>query len=213
MNIDEVIRNQVQKTEPSGSCVFPDMIRNIRSGCWSGIAVSKTEKGELYLLFTGGEPEGALLSDHRGVLVGDKAVLSIDPKSSYLLHHISPDIIDRLLLWCRIFDKSRITSWSSQEVVQIGKKPSGIGLLMIGVEKAGVPIPGANLTIRRVGAMVANNRTDHDGKASFRLMYGEYDCAVTLKDHQTRLYSFVFTPDHPRMVLEISDHDTVLPGS
>ena len=212
MNIDEVIRDQVQKTEPSGTCVFTDLIGNINSGGWSGIAVSKTDKGESYLLFMAGEPEGALLSDHQGILVGDKAVFSIDQKSTYTFHQISPDIIDRLVLWCRIFDKSHVKSGSSQEVVQIGKKRSGIGVLMIGVEKAGVPVPGASLTIRREGAVVGNNRTDYEGKASFRLMFGEYDCAVTLKDRQTRLYSFVFTPDHPRMVLEISDRDTVLPG-
>jgi hypothetical protein len=212
MNIDEVIRDQVQKTKPSGTCVFTDLIGNIHSGGWSGIAVSKTDKGESYLLFMAGEPEGALLSDHQGILVGDKAVFSIDQKSTYTFHQISPDIIDRLVLWCRIFDKSHVKSGSSQEVVQIGKKRSGIGVLMIGVEKAGFPVPGASLTIRREGAVVGNNRTDYEGKASFRLMFGEYDCAVTLKDRQTRLYSFVFTPDHPRMVLEISDRDTVLPG-
>jgi hypothetical protein len=212
MNIDEVIRDQVRKTGPSGTYVFPGLIDNIRSCGWSGIAVSKTEKGELYLLFMAGEPEGALLSDHRGILVGDKAILSMDLKSTFVFHQISPDIIDRLVLWCRIFDKSHVKSRSSEEVIQIGKKRSGIGVLIIGVEKAGVPIQGASLTIRREGAVVGNNRTDYEGKASFRLMFGDYDCAVTLPDHQTRLYSFVFTPEHPRTILEITDQDTVLQG-
>lgn len=212
MNIDEVIRDQVRKNEPSGTCVFTNLIGNIHSGGWSGIAVSITDKGESYLLFIAGEPEGALLWDHRGILVGDKAVFSIDPKSTYTFHPVSSVIIDRLVLWCRIFDKSHVKSGSSQEVIQIGRKRSGIGVLMIGVEKDGVPVPGASLTIRREGAVVGNNRTDYDGKASFRLMFGEYDCAVTLKDRQTRLYSFIFTPDHPRMVLAITDQDTVLPG-
>lgn len=212
MNIDEVIRDQVQKTEPSGTYGLPDLIGCIRSGGWSGIAVSKADTGESYLLFIAGEPEGALFSDHRGILVGDKAILGMDQKSTYVFHRISPDIVDRLVLWCRIFDKSHVKSGSSGEVIQIGKKRSGIGVLVIAVEKASVPIPGAHLTIRREGHVIGNNRTDYEGKASFRLMFGAYDCALTLKDHQTRLYSFVFTPEHPRMILEISDRDTVLQG-
>jgi hypothetical protein len=212
MDIDEVIRDQVRKTEPSGTYPFPDLIESIRSGGWSGIAVSKNGKGESYLLFIAGEPEGALFSDNQGVLAGDKAVFWMDPKSTYVFHQMAPDVVDRFVLWCRIFDKSHVKSGSSREVIQIGKKPMGIGVLVTVVERAGVPVPGAHLAIRREGHVIGNNLTDSGGKASFRLMFGPCDCAVTLKDHQTRLYSFVFTPENPKIILEITDEDTVLQG-
>lgn len=211
MDIDKVIRDQVSKSQPSGRFVFPELIAAIHHARWSGIAVSETREGESFLLFLGGEPEGALLSDYRGILVGDKAVFGMDPKGSYIFYRISPDIVDRLVLWCRIFDKSHVKPGSASKIEQIGKSRAGIGILVIIVEKGGVRIPGAHLSIRKDGLVTGKNVTDYEGKASFRLMYGSYDCALTLKD-QTRLYSFIFSPQHPCMVFEISDQDTVLQG-
>jgi hypothetical protein len=212
MELDEVLRDLVGKTNASGSCVLHDLVQIAKSQNLNGIGVGVTPKRESFILFLGGDPEGALISDSYGILVGDKATLQLDPGLEYEFHVIDPAIIEGIVLRTRIFDKSHLNPIQAEGIFQIGKKTCGIGILTLTVSKEGILQPGVHLSIRHDGHVVGNDVTDKTGKVSFRLIYGMYDCTVSSKDQRIRLYTFAFTPESPRIVLEISDTDTVLPA-
>ena len=80
----------------SGHANFPSCSRLPDKNHVTGIAVAKEPERELYLAFINGEPEGAIYIDEKGTLYGDKAVMMLTDRESYVLYEVAADIVETL---------------------------------------------------------------------------------------------------------------------
>ncbi|MEM2124527.1 MAG: hypothetical protein QXL43_04290 [Methanolinea sp.] len=114
---------------------------------------------------------------------------------NFTLFPAKPNIVERIVLGCRIFDQEilrRILPVDLPEVRREGE--GGAGIFSVVVVENGIPLPGYRVSIRKEGQIVGNDFTRADGKVSFRLLYGKYECIVHSRDLSTRVYEFEFHP-------------------
>ena len=95
-----------------GTFSLAELLQYATTQSITGIAVAKDREGsrQLYLAFLAGEPEGAIFIDDNGTLYGDKAVMLIGGNESFALCDVPADIVDSLVMGCRIFEKTHIKS-------------------------------------------------------------------------------------------------------
>ncbi len=202
----EVIDDLVGKTSSAGTYTFPDLIRTVKEKKFHGVGICESRDSKTYILFLSGEPEGAIIADTTGELYGNKAVYLIGKDNRFSLYPLSPQIVEQLVLGCRIYNKNLITRGSSLGIPEFGRKSEGIGRLIITVRKNGTPATGLPVRIRRSGQIIASDVTDRQGSASFRLLYGTYDLLVVREENSIDVYEFSFHQDlHEKpQVLDIS---------
>jgi hypothetical protein len=195
VNTAGIIDDLVREVAPEGIYSYPDLIKTVLEKKIHGVGISGGRDGTTYILFIEGEPEGAIIADRKGELYGNKAVYLIKEKSRFTLYQLSPEVIERLVFGCRIYNKSHFKGGYSLGLPEIGKKTEGIGRFIVNIRKDGYPAPGLPITIRRGGQIVASDITDRQGMASFRLMYGTYDLLVTREENNIDVYEFSFHQD------------------
>ncbi|MDD1713648.1 MAG: hypothetical protein LUQ61_00130 [Methanoregulaceae archaeon] len=186
--IDDIIRD----TAPEGVYGYQDLIRTLREKKFHGVAVSGGPDETAYLIFLGGEPEGAIITSPKGELYGDKAVYLMKETGRYTLYPVGLPTVEQLIIGCQIYNKRHFTGGSPVELPEIGKKAEGIGRLIIALRREGSPAAGLPVKIRRSGQIVATDITDRQGVASFRLMFGTYDLLVAREEQDIDVYEFCF---------------------
>jgi hypothetical protein len=169
----------------------------------SGVACAGDGGKRYYILFSGGEPEGAELFDEQGSLFGNAATFHLNGTEKFTLYPLDPEVADRLILRCRVFDKSHLKKNFSVNLPQIGKKSEGIGIFSMKVVSEGKPLAGIQVTIRKGGQVLGSDTTNKDGKVSFKLLHGRYECVVSGKGYAVKAYDFAFSTGQPEGVLEI----------
>ena len=102
MNIHTLLENILKASQDVGTYPLSDLISTAKSKLISGIAVAKDPEKELYIAFMGGEPQGAVYLDEKGVLFGDQAVLLINGTESFLMKESRKDVIETLIMSSRI---------------------------------------------------------------------------------------------------------------
>jgi hypothetical protein len=185
---------------------YPDLLRVAREIKFHGVALSVLHDKKIYLLFIGGEPEGAVLADSKGELYGNKAIYLIRGDDRFTLYPLNHEVIERIVFSCRIYDKSHFTKNYTLGIPELGKKAEGIGRLIIAVKKDGQIMAGLPIRIRKDGQIVANDITNAGGIASFRLRFGKYEVLIERQENNIDVYEFSFVPElqeHP-LDLEIS---------
>lgn len=195
---DEIIDDLIKNSHSKGNFSYSSLIEYITKFQFWGVAKSSKRDRKYYVLFCGGEPEGALVSDRKGTLVGDRAVLALREPDNYELYPVDPTLVDQLVLGCRIFDKSHAKKDISMDIPELGKKSDGVGRFTMIVRKDGIAQPGLKIMIRKAGQVVGSDFTNREGKAMFKLKTGKYEIVLTQRDGQISLYEVLFDSASPR---------------
>jgi hypothetical protein len=203
MKPEELLDQLVKESPPVGKWPLQELIDVTRSKGTYGIAVAQPGDVTWYLFFAGGEPEGAMMIDERGSLFGDKAIYLLKGTESFALHILDPPVVERFILGCRIYDTSHLIRTKSFNVPQFGKKAEGIGKLILAIKKSGHVQPGVLVTMRKGRQVVASDITNPEGKVSFRLLYGPYECILSQKNFRIELFEFRFHKDNNEKVIEL----------
>ncbi len=203
MNTAEIVDDLIREAPPEGIYTYSDLLRAAREKKFHGAGVSETRGKKTYILFLEGEPEGAILSDIKGELYGNKAIYLIRGEDRFTLFPLNPAVVERIVFGCRIYDKSHFTETYSLGLPEIGKKAEGIGRLIIAVKNAGAPAPGIIVKIRKDGQIVGNDVTNQNGIVSFRMLYGLYELLIVRTEQDIDVYEFSFAPEHHEKALDL----------
>lgn len=196
MRIHDLLDTIQKGSRNLGTFPLQELLHHAASRGINGLAVVKESDREMYLAFLNGEPEGAVYTDDKGVLFGDKAVLMISGSDKFVLMEIKPDIVEALIMSSRIFDKNRIKKSISYEIPEIGKSGGGIGILTVTVLKDGSPANGIRVSIRKDGKIVGSDITTSEGTVGFRVAYGEYDCILQDRAQAVTKHRITFDESH-----------------
>jgi hypothetical protein len=191
----EIIDDLIREIAPEGVSPFSELLQDARDENFHGIAVSSAQRKKTYILFIDGNPEGAVLADSKGELYGDKAIYLIRGGDRFILIPVNPEMVDKIVYSCRIYDKSHFTKHYSFGIPEVGKKADGVGRAVIALKKDGRSLAGIPIRIRKDGQIVANDITDEKGQASFRLLYAKYEVIIVRQKNNIHVFEFSFVPE------------------
>ncbi|MBP1929395.1 hypothetical protein J2741_001942 [Methanolinea mesophila] len=203
MKDEDILDDLIRGSSPLGRFSLTELVAYVGQKRISGVACAREGGKRYYVLFSEGEPEGAELFDEQGSLFGNAATYHLKGNEAFTLYALDTPVADRLILRCRVFDKSHLKKNISVSLPQIGKKPEGIGIFSMKVTGEGTPLGGMQVTIRKGGQVLGSDMTNREGRVSFKLLHGRYECVVSGKGYSLRAYDFVFNPGQPEGVLEL----------
>jgi hypothetical protein len=203
MKVPELLETIFAGSRSLGTFSLSDLIPFAASGHVNGIAVARKAGREHYLAFLNGEAEGAIYTDEQGSLYGDKAVMQIRGAEQYLLYDVQYQLVDALVMGCRIFEKSHLRDRMTTAVPEIGMKSQGIGVITLTIQRENVPQNGLRVSIRKDGKIVGSDVTTGEGLVSFRVMYGDYTCLVQERSRTVSAFQLTFDESNPKIVLEL----------
>jgi len=189
---DEIIEDLVQNSDSMGNFSYSTLIEYVEKENFWGVATGSQRDRKYYILFCGGEPKGALVSDRNGTLAGDRAIFALRDTDDYELFPIDPPVVEQLVLGCRIFDTSHLKKNRSLDIPQLGKRSEGVGIFTMIVMKDGSPQQGLKIMIRKGGQIVGSDFTNNEGKVRFKLKTGRYEIVLTRKSGEISLYEVIF---------------------
>jgi hypothetical protein len=108
MEIHDLVKNIHKGSKHLGTFTLHDLFQYATSRSYNGIAVAKENEREYYLAFVAGEAEGAIYIDDKGTVYGDKAGKMISGQEKFDFYEITPDIVETIVMRCRIFEKSHL---------------------------------------------------------------------------------------------------------
>jgi hypothetical protein len=108
MEIHDLIKNIHKGSKHLGTFTLHELFQFATSRSYNGIAVAKENEREFYLAFIAGEAEGAIYIDEKGTVYGDKAGKMISGNEKFDFYEITPDIVETIVMRCRIFEKSHL---------------------------------------------------------------------------------------------------------
>jgi hypothetical protein len=199
----DIIEDLIREVTPEGSSPYPELLQNARDRNFHGIAVNSAHGIKTYFLFINGDPEGAVLADSRGELYGNKAIYRIKGGDQFILYPVNPELVERIVYSCRIYDKSHFTNHYTFGIPEFGKKAEGVGKAVIALKKGGGILAGVPIRIRKDGHIIANDITDETGQASFRLLYGKYEIIIVTQKNNIDVFEFSFVPELQGRLLDL----------
>ncbi|MGA2103843.1 hypothetical protein [Methanoregula sp.] len=203
MDLQEILENILKGSKYLGTYSLSEMLTLAASQRMSALAVAKEGNCQFYLAFLNGEPEGALYVDTEGSLFGDNAVIHIREGRQYVLVDVKPEIIDALVMGCRIFEKGHLRKNITYSVPEIGKKSKGLGVITLAVRREKMPQNGVRVSIRKDGKIVGSDITTGNGEVSFRVMYGDYTCLVQDRKQVVTHFTISFDESHLNHLLDL----------
>jgi len=203
MKIQDLIENILKGSQYLGTFTLPELFTFARAGSVSGIAVAKEAGKDLYLALISGEPEGAIYIDEKGELYGDKAVMMVTGHEKFVFCEVKPDIVEAVVMGCRIFEKSHLRMSITYVLPEIGMKSQGMGVLTLVVQRDREPQNGIRVSIRRDGKIVGSDVTTDDGRVGFKVLYGDYDCIVQDRNQMITSFRIKFSEANPKNILEL----------
>jgi hypothetical protein len=203
MKIQEMIDTILKDSQQVGTCPLPEVFRIAAERGISGLAVSRDAETLACLALVKGEPEGAIFADEKGELFGDKAVILVTGREEFVLSSVQQDIVEALVMGCRIFEKNRVKQGITHAIPEFGRKSEGIGHLTLRLIKDNAPQQGLRISVRKDGKIVGSDFTAEDGCAGFRLMHGDYDCIVQDKSQQIRTFTLHFRESDQKILIEL----------
>lgn len=203
MKIQDLIENILKGSQYMGTFTLPELFSFIKTGNVCGIAVSKDAGKDLYLAIISGEPEGAIFLDDRGELYGDKAVMMVTGHEKFVLCEVKQDVVEAVVMGCRIFEKSHMRKSINYVLPEIGKKSQGMGVLTLVIQRDRELQNGMRVSIRRDGKIVGSDVTTEDGSVGFKVLHGDYDCIVQDRNQQITSFHIKFNETNPKIILEL----------
>lgn len=203
MKIKDMIAALLNDAPVLGTFAVPELLRFARTGAVNGVAVAKEDEKELYLVIISGEPEGAIYIDEKGELFGDNAVMLVTGQEKFSLHTVQKEMVDAVVMGCRIFKKSRLETKTAVELPEFGMKSTGMGNLTLVVMKGNESQNGIRVSIRKDGKIVGSDVTTNDGSVGFRVTYGNYDCVLQDRSQMVTTRRITFDSAHSKISLEL----------
>ncbi|HPY59470.1 MAG TPA: response regulator [Methanospirillum sp.] len=192
----------IENTKPLGNWLLPELVREMKSQKLYGIAATAGAEGfRAFLIFLKGEPEGGIYIDRSGVLYGDRSILFLKNSQNFTFYPTEPEIANRFVTGCRIYDKSHLRVPASNPIPEISSVRKGIGNIIIDISQNGKPAAGLRVTIKSGGKIVGNDVTSPQGQITFQLLYGKYT-GVIVNDAGI-LRSFTFMVDKPDLIHKV----------
>lgn len=188
MDISEFLDRQVNATTSEHSSKLNGLKEYVAQRKKSGIGVTDIGIGKLYLLFQNGEPKGAVEVEKNGILLGDKAVFLLKGSEDFSFHPADSDVIEEYILLCRIFDMSHLTSNISVAMPTLERPNVGTGAFSVKILKQEIPQSGVHVSIRKQGRVIGSDVTTAEGRAYFKVLFGEYDCVVMDRERKIRIF-------------------------
>jgi len=211
MDVNDIIGTVVGSSECLGDYFFDDLLDYARSNGVSGLALCLDERYRFILLFAGGDPEGAIFSDDRGILYGDKAAFMgnemgvADKKRQFRLYALGSQVTSDLTSRCRLYDKTSLKKGFRMSVPEIGaKKAHGPGVICITVLENSAPGKGVRVTIRKDRHLVGSDSTLGDGRVCFKLLAGIYEYILFDGARECGRGVFDLHDRHADLVVEIT---------
>lgn len=159
-----------------------DCILNAVKWHFSGtISCMEVDGVRAQIIFVSGEPAGAEYSDGAGTIYGDIAVLRLPIKPIYTTSPLPVAEAEDLASRARIYHPERLFAHSSVKSRKEGRSPSetsGVGRLTIRVEFGKKTPAPLRIELWSEGRICRTDTLDQNGKASFRLLEGEYECRL-----------------------------------
>ena len=203
MKTQELIGNIVKNTKNLGIFELPGLLTFAGKNHVTGIAVAKEPEREIYLALINGEPEGAIYIDEKGTLYGDKAVMMLTDQESYVLNEVPADIVDTLIMGCRIFEKSHLRKSVPSLIPEVGRKNVALGVLTITVRHGSEHPNGIRVSVRKDGKIVGSDVTTADGTVSFKLLHGVYDCILQDRSQAVTTRRLTFDDSNSTITLDL----------
>lgn len=203
MKIRDIIEAMLNNAQELGTFTLPALLRTAMEEEKSGLAIVREPDSLSCLAIVRGEPEGAIFVDEHGERFGDTAVMLIPDRKQFKFYEVPQDIIEALVMGCRIFEKNRLKQGLTRDVPEFGRKSEGLGHLTVTVTRGPVPEKGIRVSLRKDGRIVGSDFTSGDGSAGFRVMYGDYDCIVQDKNLQITSFPLHFNETNPIVTLEL----------
>jgi hypothetical protein len=202
MKIMDVINEILGQSRYLGSFPYCEMTQRACSE-EGALGVFADGSRNSVVLFSCGEPSGAIYEDEVGALYGDAAALKIQDQDEYELYAGGKMLVEMLVARCRVFDRGHFPHPLTSEIPEIGGVRRTPGVLSIVVEKMTVPQSGMRVSIRKGRHVLLSDTTTGDGRASFRLLNGRYDVIVV--DRAQEIYTFVvdFHGSSSELVIEV----------
>jgi len=202
MKTREMMGTLLKGSADLGTFAVPEMFGAAKTGRVNGIAVAKDDENELYLVIVDGEPEGAIFIDDKGDLFGDNAVRCMTGKETFSLSEVRKDLVDALVMGCRVFEKSHLKI-TNYEIPEFGTKSSGLGQLTLVIQRSHEPENGIRVSIRKDGKIVGSDVTTNDGSVGFRVMHGKYDCITQDRNQVITTFPITFSESNPKIILDL----------
>ncbi len=205
MDIGEFLKAIAGAGQDTGSFRLPQLMTYCSSESASGVGISRDKEGrEFFLLFIAGEPQGAVLNDKAGTLCGDTAVLHLHGTELFSFHPVDPARVEEFAIGCRVYERSHLKGNPTGEIPYLSRRErAGIGILTVTVLRRNAPLAGLHVSIRKTGQLVGTDITAPTGKASFRLLFGRYDCVIMDRDHSIRHYPISFERDDTSLAFDL----------
>jgi hypothetical protein len=203
MKIQDLIGNVIKNSKNLGSRELPELLKFAGKNLVTGIAIAKEPERELYLAFINGDPEGAIYIDEKGTLYGDKAVMMLTDRENYILYEVSADIVDTIIMGCRIFEKSHLRKSIPTLVPEVGRKNIALGVLTIIVKHGEGRQNGFRVSVRKDGKIVGSDVTTDDGTVSFKLLHGMYECILQDRNQVVTTRRLTFDSTHNVITLDV----------
>ena len=188
--IDEVLSNATFVASYS----YDELIRCAQEQGVNGIGVFEEKDRKFFLMFEGGQPEGAIYVDPKGTLFGDKAAYLLSGKETFEFFQVSQPVVNALASRCRVFDKSHLKRRLMEEIPNFGGKKQSPGVLCLIIVRDGATLTGIRVSIKKGRQIIASDMTTSDGKVCFKLLNGKYDC--TAVDREQGMYTFMVDFNH-----------------
>lgn len=202
MDIMDVINEILGQSRYLGSYPYFAMVRQGKS---EGGAIAIVVDGDRrsVILFSRGEPTGAIYQDKQGALYGDAAVLKISDQDDYDLYAVDMKAVEIVVAHCRVFNRGHFPHQLSADIPEIGAKRRMPGVLSLEIVQNDLQQSGARVSIRKGRQVIASDVTTGDGKVSFRLMNGPYDVVVASRTGE--IYSFLvdFNGKRSELIIEL----------
>ncbi|MDG6249959.1 hypothetical protein [Methanocalculus sp.] len=164
------------------SGTLADCILNAVQWHFSGtISCMEVDGVRAQVIFISGEPAGAEYADGAGTIYGDIAVLRLPTKPIYTISPLPVAEAEGLASCARIYHPERLFAHATVKKRREARSPaetSGVGRLTIRVasgQRRPVPL---RIELWSEGRICGTDTLDQNGKASFRLLEGEYECRL-----------------------------------
>ena len=180
MAINDLVDEILEQSMHEGCFTLSELLHYSGIHSITGMGVSRDRTHAFFLVFSRGEPDGAIFVDEKGTLFGDSAVLHLDLGEKFDLYQVAPPVAEALVSRCRIFEKSHLKRNGRLAIPTIGA-PSRqrVGVLCLTVYVGQAPLAGAYVSIRKGKLVITGDVTDSGGRVCFRLLNGRYMCVVS----------------------------------
>lgn len=204
MQIVELFEKVLKDSNYAGEFNFGDMMRLTEAKQYHALATQAAGNGTCILIFVNGEGEGAIQVDEHGMMYGDKVLYNIDKKGVFKLFLINKNLAESISSRCRIYEKSHLMdnnkTLNLPEISKFSLQPAKI---TIKVTHDGQPVEGLRVKLMRVGESGVFDTTSKEGRVSFMLQKGRYDCIITGTDKREYKYKVILPGKEVIINLEI----------